>query len=97
MSDLEFITRLRRQLHGIGIVDIEEQDRVIHVARRCAKTGMLTGTGWMILGAPAMAPGAVAGFLSGFVTGTATCMSLSYAARDTIRQIGSGEAEVPGQ
>lgn len=51
----------------------------------------------MVLGAPAMAPGAVAGFLSGFITGTATCIGLSYAARDTIREIGRDEAEVPGR
>jgi hypothetical protein len=86
---------LRDQLRGIGIVNVSEQDRVLDVARRCATTGAVVGAGWMMLGAPALAPGMLAGFLSGFVTGTATCMGLSYGARDVLKKIGTGEIQVP--
>lgn len=86
---------LRNQLRGIGIVQVTEQDRVIDLARKCARTGMVMGAGWMVLGAPALAPGALAGFLSGFATGTAACMTLSYGARETLKKIASGEIETP--
>ena len=86
---------MRNQLRGIGIVHVAEQDRVIDVARKCAKTGMVLGAGWMVLGAPALAPGALAGFLSGFATGTAACITLSYGARETLKKIGTGEIEAP--
>ncbi len=86
---------VRFQLDGVGITSISEQDRVIDVARRCTKTGVPLGAGWAVLGAPALAPGALAGFLSGFITGTATCMALSYAARDQLKQLSSGELEPP--
>jgi hypothetical protein len=86
---------MRSQLRGIGIVHISEQDRVIDVARRCAKTGAAVGAGWAVLGAPALAPGAIAGFLSGFATGTAACMGLSYAAQETLKKIGTGQIAPP--
>ena len=86
---------LRDQLRGIGIVHVSEQDRIFDVARRCAKTGLVVGSGWAVLGAPALATGVAAGFLTGFITGTATCMGLSYAARDTIKQIGAGAIGAP--
>lgn len=86
---------LRNQLRGIGIVYVSEQDRVIDVARKCAKTGVVLGASWAILGVPAFAPGALAGFLSGFATGTATCMGLSYGAREFIKKLGSGDITTP--
>ncbi|MEP7222125.1 MAG: hypothetical protein ABI673_05595 [Novosphingobium sp.] len=86
---------LRNQLDGIGITEISEQDRVIDVARRCTKTGIPLGAGWAVLGAPALAPGALVGFLTGFVTGTTTCVALSYAARDKLKQLGSGDLSTP--
>ncbi len=89
------ISDMRTQLYGIGIVGIGEQDRVIDVAKRCTKTGATLGVGWAVLGAPAVAPGIVAGFLSGFVTGTATCVGLSYAARNAIKKIGTGDLSIP--
>jgi hypothetical protein len=86
---------LRNQLRGIGIVTIEDQDRVFDVARKCSKTGVVLGTSWAILGAPAFAPGALTGFLSGFLTGTVSCMGLSYSAQEVIKRIGRGDIPSP--
>ena len=86
---------LRLQLRSIGIVSISEQDRILNVAGRCSATGFVLGAGWAVLGAPAFAPGALAGFLSGFVTGTATCLGLSYARRNVLKQIGDGSLNLP--
>lgn len=81
---------MRDQLRGIGIVHVSEQDNIIDVARKCAKTGVVVGAGWAVVGAPALAPGAIAGFLSGFATGTAVCMGLSEGAKEVIKKIGTG-------
>lgn len=78
---------LRSQLLAIGIVSYDEQETIIDIARRCSRFGAVTGAGWAVLGAPALAPGVMAGFLSGFLAGTATCTALNFAAREQLKQL----------
>lgn len=94
MSELN-INDLRKELRGIGIIHLADQDRFLDAARKCAKTGLVVGSGWAVLGAPALAPGAAAGFLSGFVTGTLSCVGLSYGAKKMFQDIASGKMDFP--
>ena len=78
---------LRQQLMAIGIISDKEQDTILDIARRCTRFGVVTGTGWAVLGAPALAPGMLAGFFSGFLSGTAACTALNLAAREQLKEI----------
>lgn len=88
MPDVRPIQKLRMELmQQMGIVSFAEQERMIDIARRCSKFGVVTGAGWAVLGAPANLPGVAAGFLSGWITGTASCVSLNYAFKRKLQQL----------
>jgi hypothetical protein len=88
MSDLRPIQELRMELmQQMGIVSYAEQERLIDIARRCAKFGIATGGGWAVFGAPAGLPGFAAGFLSGWATGTASCVAVNYGLKRQLQQL----------
>ena len=84
MSDED---RFRNELMSIGIIGYSEQEKLLDVARRCMRFGVVTGGTWALLGSPAAAPGWVAGFLSGLLAGTATCTALNYGAREELKRL----------
>lgn len=89
-----------KELMSIGILSYNEHERLWHIAKRCAVTGVVMGAGTAKLGAgggtvalPGIGTisGATAGFLAGLVTGTASCVAINVALRDELKQLANGE------
>ncbi|MEE4206469.1 MAG: hypothetical protein V2I39_09255 [Erythrobacter sp.] len=92
---------MRAKLIEIGIISYKEQETILQIARRCAKTsglpmagagavlGMKAGT--VALPGIGTVSGATAGFLGGLASGTASCVGLNLAARNELKALASGK------
>ena len=93
MAEYRKVCELRRDLlEHAGIVSFREQDRIIDIAKRCARTaGVATAGGWAVLGSSVPGYGTVAGFLAGWVVGTGACVAVNRAMREQLRELASCE------
>ena len=94
-------TDMRNQLMQLGILAHHEQESLLALAKRCAKTsGLPLGGAGAVMAAKAgtvalpgigTVSGATAGFLAGLATGTASCVGLNLAARDELKKLAKGQ------
>jgi len=92
---------MRSQLMQLGILAHNEQETLLALAKRCAKTSglplgaagaaMAAKAGTVALPGIGTVSGAAAGFLAGLSTGTATCVGLNLAARDELKKLAKGQ------
>lgn len=84
-----------RDMLKMGIVSYDEQEKLWHIAKRCASTTGVTvavptalatsAVGSVSIPVVGAVPGWVAGALAGFVGGTASCMVANSAFRTQLR------------
>ena len=84
-----------KKMMAIGVLSYREQERLYHIAKRCAKTtGVPAAGAGFVLGSAGFVSGAVVGALGGLFYGTAACTLLNVTMRDKLKQLAQTEDDI---